>query len=120
MDLAKNGKNQLDGKITNEEVWERIEEKKSLINTIRTRQKKWIGHVLRGESNLLREVLEGKMKGKAQKGRPRTSMLEWMFDTTEKNKYSALKIKAQDREAWRRWSMEPVLGQSTRRRRTVG
>lgn len=47
-------------------VWKRIEETKSLINTICTKQKKWADDILREESFLLREVLDGKMKGKAE------------------------------------------------------
>lgn len=39
-------------------------------------------------SSLLREALEGKMEGK---GRPRMSMLEWMFDPTGTNRYSTLR-----------------------------
>src|SRR6218665_3262066 len=35
---------------TNEEILETIGEERSLIRTIKTRQKKWIGHTLRGES----------------------------------------------------------------------
>ena len=100
-------------KITNEEVLKRVEEERSLVNAIRTRQKKWIGHVLRGETCLLREILEGKLKGKKQRGRPRTMILDWMCNTKTKNKYESLKRRAQDREEWRRWSMEPVPGQST-------
>ena len=40
--------------ITNEEVLNKVNEKRSLINTITRRQKKWIGHVLRG-NNLIKE-----------------------------------------------------------------
>src|SRR6218665_619794 len=47
---------------TNEEILETIGEERSLIRTIKTRQKKWIGHTLRGES-LLKTVIEGKMLG---------------------------------------------------------
>ena len=42
-----------------------IGEERSLIRTIKTRQKKWIRHTLRGES-LLKTVIEGKMLGKDQ------------------------------------------------------
>jgi len=43
-------------KITNEEILNKIGEKRQLISVLRNRKKKWIGHVLRGEG-LLREVL---------------------------------------------------------------
>src|SRR6218665_3539426 len=63
---------------TNEEILETIGQERSLIRTIKTRQKKWIGHTLRGES-LLKTVIEGKMLGKRSRGRPRQMMLDWIY-----------------------------------------
>jgi len=48
---------------TNEEVLETNGEERTLIRTIKIRQKKWIGHTLREES-LLTTAIEGKMLGK--------------------------------------------------------
>ena len=48
---------------TNEEVLGMVQKKRVLINKIRDRQKKWIGHVLRSDS-LLRTVWEGRMEVK--------------------------------------------------------
>ena len=48
MDLEKNGKGQLEDKVSNEEVLVRIGEKRKLIGTITERKKRWIGHVLKG------------------------------------------------------------------------
>ena len=50
-------------KITNEEILNKVGEKRQLISVIRNRQKNWIGHVLRGKG-LLREVMEGRMEGR--------------------------------------------------------
>ena len=61
-------------KIRNDEVFARVMEERCLIRTIRQRQKNWIGHVLRGEV-LLRDVLEGKVKGKKRSGKPRKGMI---------------------------------------------
>jgi len=47
----------------NEEVLKEVEEKRSLMHIIRTRQKSWIGHILKGDS-LQREMTEGGMEGK--------------------------------------------------------
>src|SRR6218665_4067920 len=60
---------------TNEEVLKKGEEKRSLINIIRTRQKNWIGHIFRGNS-LQREIMEGKMEGKRGRGRPRQKLMD--------------------------------------------
>ena len=85
---------------TNEEVLKMVNEKRSLIDTIRGRQKNWICHILRGDS-LLRTVLEGRMEGKRTRGRPRTMLLDWMMDKTEN--YQHVKEKARNGEAWHHW-----------------
>src|SRR3984885_10641832 len=62
---------------SNEEVLKQVNEERSLMNTIRTRQKNWIGHVLRSNS-LQRDIMEGKMDGFKGRGRPRKKLLDWM------------------------------------------
>ena len=64
---------------SNEEVLRKVQEERTLMNTIRKRQTNWIGHILRGDS-LLKTVMEGRMLGKKVAGRPRIMMLDWMED----------------------------------------
>jgi len=37
-----------------------------------------LGHIMRGDS-LLRTIIEGRMEGKKERGRPRMILLEWMM-----------------------------------------
>ena len=47
-------------KVTNEQVLDRIGEKRTLINNILRRKANWIGHILR-RNCLLHDVIEGQM-----------------------------------------------------------
>jgi len=47
-----------------------VDEKRSLIGIIRSRQRSWLGHIMRGDS-LLRTIIEERMEGKKKRGRPR-------------------------------------------------
>jgi len=62
---------------SNQDVLDMVDENRSLMNTVRQRQKNRSGHVLRSES-LLRTVLEGRMEGTRTRGRQSDTMLDWM------------------------------------------
>ena len=62
---------------SNQEVLDMVDENSSLTNTIRQRQKNWLGHVSRSES-LLCAVLEGRMEGTRTRGRQSATMIDWM------------------------------------------
>jgi hypothetical protein len=62
--------------VRNEEVLRRVVEKRLMIHTIRERQRRWIGHTLRGDS-ILRIVMEWKLEGKRTRGRPRRKLMDW-------------------------------------------
>ena len=48
---------------TNEEILQMVETEKKLMDTVRSLQKRWLGHILRHDS-LLRITLEGPIQGK--------------------------------------------------------
>ena len=60
------------------------------MDIIKTRQKNWIAHILRGNS-LQREIMEGSVEGKRGRGRPRQKLMDWLME----DGYWKLKEKAQ-------------------------
>ena len=83
--------------MTNEQVLEIVKEKRTLIDVIRSRKKKWIEHVLRGNGRL-KETIEG-IEGKRPRGRRRVMMLDDMKE--KKELYAEMKEIARDRDYWR-------------------
>ena len=53
--------------ITNEEILQMVETEREIMDTVRSRQKRWLGHILRHDS-LLRITLEGQIQGKKAYG----------------------------------------------------
>ena len=84
-------------KITNEQVLEIVKEKRTLIDVIRSRKKKWIGQELRG-NGLLKEIIKRRIVGK----RPRGRKLAMMLDDKKEGKelYAKMKERACHRENW--------------------
>ncbi|KAG1714986.1 TBC1 domain family member 13 [Nymphon striatum] len=79
-------------KISNENVLKLVDEERAMMGTIHKRQRKWIGHILRSE-NMLRDVMEGHVMGRRQRGRQRIKMLDGMKDGKS---YAELKEESQD------------------------
>ena len=81
----------------NEEILQMVDAEREMMDMLRNRQKRWLGHILRHDS-LLRTTLEGRIQGKKGSGRPRTMFLDWLLKTEEdKISYDELKMLAQDR-----------------------
>ena len=62
-------------RVTNEQVLEHIEEKRTLLNSILRRKVNWIGHILR-TNYLLHDAIEGHMMEVKGVGRRRTEFLD--------------------------------------------
>ena len=100
----------------NEEVLLQVNEQKNILHAIRKRKANWIGHSLR-TNRLLKQVIEGKIKGAIEvtrrQGRRRKKLLDYLKD---RRGYSHLKEKALDSNMWRdRFGrrFEPVVRQTT-------
>ena len=77
-----------------------VETEREVMNTARSRQERWLGHILRHDS-VLRITLEGQIQGKKVHGRPRTMLLDWLLKTEEDNIcYEELKMFTWDRSRW--------------------
>jgi len=87
---------------TNEEILQMVETEREIMDTIRSLQKRWLGHILRHNSLLrLRITSEGQIQGKKVYGRPRIMLLDWLLKTEEGNiSYDKLNMSAQDRSRW--------------------
>ena len=93
----------------------RVNEQRNILHEIRKRKVNWIGHILR-RNCLLKQVIEGKMKGEMEvtrrQGRRRKKLLDDLKDRIE---YSHLKEEALDRTVWRnrfRGGFGPVVRQN--------
>ena len=96
LNLGKNAKDQLKGQ-SNKFACSRKSKGRKLLNTIWQRKHTWLGHLFRNDV-LLQEISEGRMKGKALRGRKRLHM---MSDLSSSAKYADAKRAAEDREGWR-------------------
>ena len=63
MVLKENGENKMSEKVTNDQVLDRIGEKRTLLNDILPRNVNWIGHILRINC-FLGDPIEGQMTKK--------------------------------------------------------
>jgi hypothetical protein len=87
--------------VRNEEVLLRVSEQRNILHEIWKRKANWIGHILR-RNCLIKEVIEGKIKGRIEvtrrRGRRRKQLLD---DLGDRRGYSNLKEEALDRIKWR-------------------
>ena len=86
--------------VRNEEVLLRVNEQRNILHEIRKRKVNWVGHILR-RNCLLKQVIEGKIKGEMEvarrRGRKRRKLLDELKNRTG---YSHLKEEALDRTMW--------------------
>ena len=64
-------------RVRNEVVLEMVEQDRELVATIRDRQKRWMGHILRGDK-LLKLAIDGKYIGTPKRVRKRAMVLTYL------------------------------------------
>lgn len=82
--------------ITNIEVLARIGEERYLIECIEIRKINWLGHNIR-HAELMIKVLEGRLLGKRQRGRPRVKFIDSCLEKSGCRAYHELKNRALNR-----------------------
>ena len=94
----------------------RVNEQRNILHEITKRKANWIGHIL-CRNCLLKQVIEGKIKGEMEvtrrRGRRRKKLLD---DLKDRRGYCHLKEEALDRTVWRNCfgvGFGPVIRQNT-------
>ena len=94
----------------------RVNEQRNILQEIRKRKANWIGHILR-RNCLLKQVIEGKMKGEMEVARRRWRKHKKLLDDLKDRRgYSHLKEEALDRTMWKHrfgGGFGPVVRQNT-------
>jgi len=102
--------------VRNEEVLLRVNEQRNILQEIRKRKANWIGYILRRKC-LLKQVIEGKIKGEMEVTRRRERRgRKLLDDLKDRRGYSHLKEEALDRTMWRNGfggGFGPVIRQNT-------
>jgi hypothetical protein len=94
----------------------RVNEQRNFLHELRKRKANWIGHIVR-RNCLLKQIIEGKIKGEVEvtrrRGRRRRKLLD---DLKDRRLYSHVKEDALDSTLWRNYfgrGFEPVIRQKT-------
>jgi len=101
--------------VRNEEVLLRVNKQRNILHELIKRKANWIGLILR-RNCLLKQVIEGKIKGEMEVARRRGRCKKLLDDLKDRRGYSHLKEEALDRTMWRHHfggGLGPVVRQNT-------
>jgi hypothetical protein len=84
-------------RISKEEVLGRVGEKRNIMNTVRRRRGRFIGHILR-HSSLVKAVLAEEISGKKYRGRPRMAYIGQIMKELKTKSYLGMRRLAENRE----------------------
>lgn len=82
---------------TKDKIVNEIHEKKSLISRVEKWKMKLLGHIMLMHNNFIKNIIERKVTGKITRGRPRTSIMDSIYEKLNIDKYVELWTMAMDR-----------------------
>ena len=82
----------------NEDALQKVKTKRK--NTIRERQWRFVGHILREEDGTEKQCIETEMKRNRARGRQRMKMLDWMKEKLKVKTNAELGDIAKERKKW--------------------
>ena len=91
---------------TNEQVCQLLQTRPELLETIKTRKLQYFGHTKR-HASICKTILESKIEGKRQRGRPRRVWLDDIKDWTGRQLGECTR-KTENRMDWRAISRRPL------------
>ena len=97
--------------VTNDEVLKRANAKRSLINTIRDRQMKFLGHIMRNKE-IESLTITGKIDGEKARGRQRLTFCKNLSEWMGINEMRMLKV-TRDREMWKIMTANALIEHGT-------
>ena len=104
--LRRMGKISWKQKITNEQVLEKFQTKRQLLDIIKTRKMCFFGHIKRHDT-IIKEILEGKVEGRRGRGRPRAAWPD-NIRTWADCSLAECTRRARDRVLWRFTARQPL------------
>ena len=99
-------------RVTNEEVLTRANTKRKLMNSIKSRKMKFLGHVMRRERTECL-IVAGKMEGKRARGRQRMTYMDNVKQWTGKSSSNSLLQATRDRKIWKNMVVNASRAQDT-------
>ena len=103
--LRRMGKISYKDRVTNKEVLRRLNTQRTLLDTIKNRKMKFFGHIKR-HNTIMKDILEGKMKGTRPRGRPRAQWTDNIKQWTGLTMAECSRL-VMNRVEWRRISSQP-------------
>jgi len=96
-------------RMTNDEVFQRVQEERLLLKILKNRCHSWIGHIIR-HNEFVVNILEGAIFRKKNIGRPQLQYLKQVARNTGAGRYTAVKRMACNNSRWKAANQSKIEG----------